>query len=40
MREALEPLAVRHLVSVRARGYQPLVERFTSAELVPASAAE
>jgi hypothetical protein len=25
---------------VRARGYQPLVERFTSAELVPASAAE
>jgi len=40
MREALEPLAVRHLVSVRARGYQPLVERFASAELVPASAAE
>jgi len=40
MREALEPLAVRHLVSVRARGYQPLVERFASAELVPASASE
>jgi hypothetical protein len=40
MRAALEPLAQRHLVRVRARGYAPLLERFAGAELLTVSAAE